>query len=516
MSSTLEDSATASTDGGPSDLTHWIGGASVAGASGRFGDVTNPAVGAVTARVPFASSEEVDAAVSAAAAAFPGWRETSLTKRTQILFRFRELLNARAPELAELITAEHGKVLSDAAGEVARGQEVVEFACGMPHLLKGGASQNASTGVDVHSVRQPLGVVGIISPFNFPAMVPMWFFPVAIAAGNTVVLKPSEKVPSAALWMAELWAEAGLPDGVFNVVQGDKVAVDVLLTHPEVKSISFVGSTPIARYIYETGTAHGKRVQALGGAKNHAVVLPDADLDLAADQVINAGFGSAGERCMAISALVAVGDIADTLVDKVAERARGLLTGDGRRGTDMGPLVTRAAQDRVSGYVDAGEAADATVVVDGRSVTPDADGSGFFVGPTLLDHVTTDMSVYTDEIFGPVLSVLRVDTYDQAVAIINDNPYGNGTAIFTNDGGAARRFANEVEVGMIGVNVPVPVPMAYYSFGGWKNSLFGDTHAHGTEGVHFFTRGKVVTTRWIDPARRGESSQLDLGFPINR
>ncbi len=404
---------------------------------------------------------------------------------------------------------------SDAAGEVARGQEVVEFACGMPHLLKGSATENASTGIDVSSIRQPLGVVGIISPFNFPAMVPMWFFPIAIAAGNTVVLKPSEKVPSAALWMAELWHEAGLPAGVFNVLNGDKVAVDGLLTHPDVRSVSFVGSTPIARYVYETGTAHGKRVQALGGAKNHAVVLPDADLDLAADQAINAGFGSAGERCMAISAVVAVGAAGDSLVAKIADRARGLRTGDGRRGVDMGPLVTRAAQQRVAGYVDAGEAAGATLVVDGREVRPDAEGEGFFVGPTLFDHVTTDMSIYTDEIFGPVLSVLRVETYDEAVAMINANPYGNGTALFTNDGGAARRFQREVEVGMIGINVPVPVPMAYYSFGGWKNSLFGDTHAHGTEGVHFFTRGKVVTTRWTDPARRGESGGLDLGFPQN-
>jgi malonate-semialdehyde dehydrogenase (acetylating)/methylmalonate-semialdehyde dehydrogenase len=501
-------------------LHHWAGGAVLKSASDRFGDVTDPATGRVTRQVAFASEDEVAAVIDAAVRAFPLWRDTSLTKRTQILFRFRELLNGRADELAALITAEHGKVLSDAAGEVARGQEVVEFACGMPHLLKGSATENASTGIDVHSVRQPLGVVGIISPFNFPAMVPMWFFPIAIAAGNTVVLKPSEKVPSAALWMAELWREAGLPDGVFNVLNGDKVAVDGLLTHPEVRSISFVGSTPIARYVYETGTAHGKRVQALGGAKNHAVVLPDADLDLAADQAINAGFGSAGERCMAISAVVAVGSAGDTLVEKIRERAEGLRTGDGRRGADMGPLVTRAAQERVSGYIDAGEAAGATLVVDGRTVTPDAEkpegtDGGFFVGPTLFDHVTPDMSIYTDEIFGPVLSVVRADTYDEAVALINANPYGNGTAIFTNDGGAARRFQNEVQVGMIGVNVPVPVPMAYYSFGGWKNSLFGDTHAHGAEGVHFFTRGKVVTTRWIDPARRGESGGLDLGFPRN-
>ncbi|MBP2369517.1 CoA-acylating methylmalonate-semialdehyde dehydrogenase [Pseudonocardia parietis] len=510
MTSTIDDQVETRT------LHHWAGGKPVEGTSGRFSDVTNPATGAVTAHLPLADADEAASVIAAAQAAFPGWRDTSLSRRTQILFRFRELLNQRAPELAELITAEHGKVLSDAAGEVARGQEVVEFACGMPHLLKGSATENASTGVDVHSVRQPLGVVGIISPFNFPAMVPMWFFPIAVAAGNTVVLKPSEKVPSAALWMAELWREAGLPDGVFNVLNGDRTAVDALLTSPDVKSVSFVGSTPIARYVYETATAHGKRVQALGGAKNHMVVLPDADLDLAADQAVNAGFGSAGERCMAVSALVAVGDIADTLVDKIAERARALHTGDGRRSCDMGPLVTAAARERVTGYIDAGETEGATVVVDGRTgeydadPAPDTDG-GFFVGPTLLDRVGTGMSVYTDEIFGPVLSVLRVDTYEQAVDLVNANPYGNGTAIFTNDGGAARRFQNEVEVGMIGVNVPVPVPMAYYSFGGWKNSLFGDTHAHGTEGVHFFTRAKVVTTRWLDPSHAG----VDLGFPTN-
>ncbi len=492
-------------------IGHWIDGAAVAGTSGQHGEVTNPATGSVDAHVALASADEVDAAVAAAKAAYPGWRDTSLSQRTQVVFRFRELLTARADELAALITREHGKVLSDAAGEVARGREVVEFACGIPHLLKGGFTESASTGVDVHSVRQPLGPVAIISPFNFPAMVPMWFFPVAIAAGNTVVLKPSEKVPSAALWMAELWREAGLPDGVFNVVNGDKVAVDALLEHDDVKSVSFVGSTPIAQYIYEQGTKHGKRVQALGGAKNHMVVLPDADLDLAADQAVNAGYGSAGERCMAISALVAVGAIGDTLVDKIRERSEALRTGDGTRGCDMGPLVTRAAQERVASYVDAGERAGAKVVVDGREVQPDADGEGFFVGPTLLDHVTPEMSVYTDEIFGPVLSVLRVETYDEALALVNANRYGNGTAIFTNDGGAARRFQNEVEVGMIGINVPIPVPMAYYSFGGWKHSLFGDSHAHGTEGVHFFTRGKVVTTRWLDPSHGG----VDLGFPTN-
>jgi malonate-semialdehyde dehydrogenase (acetylating)/methylmalonate-semialdehyde dehydrogenase len=492
-------------------LYHWKNGASFEGTSGNFSDVTDPATGEVSAQLALASADDVDAVVQAALAAFPKWRDTSLTKRTQVLFAFRELLNARKGELAAIITAEHGKVLSDALGEVSRGQEVVEFACGMPHLLKGAFTENASTGVDVHSVRQPLGPVAIISPFNFPAMVPMWFYPIAIATGNTVVLKPSEKVPTAALWMAQLWKEAGLPDGVFNVLNGDKVAVDGLLTHPDIKSVSFVGSTPIARYVYETGTTHGKRVQALGGAKNHMLVLPDADLDLAADQAINAGFGSAGERCMAISAVLAVGDIADELVSKIKERAETLRTGDGRRGCDMGPLVTAVARDRVSGYVDAGEAAGATLVVDGRGVKPDADGEGFFVGPTLFDNVTTDMSIYTDEIFGPVLSVVRVDTYEEGVELINSNPYGNGTAIFTNDGGAARRFSNEVQVGMIGVNVPVPVPMAYYSFGGWKNSLFGDTHAHGVEGVHFFTRGKVVTSRWLDPSHGG----LNLGFPQN-
>ncbi len=492
-------------------VTHWINGAPVEGTSGRFGDVTNPATGEVTSSVSFASEDDVAAAVAAAKAAFPAWRDTSLARRTQVMFAFRELLNARADELAAIITSEHGKVLSDAAGEVARGQEVVEFACGMPHLLKGGFTENASTNVDVHSVRQPLGPVAIISPFNFPAMVPMWFFPVAIAAGNTVVLKPSEKVPTAAVWIAELWKEAGLPDGVFNVLHGDKVAVDGLLTSPDIKSVSFVGSTPIAQYVYETGTAHGKRVQALGGAKNHMIVLPDADLDLAADQAINAGFGSAGERCMAISAAVVVGDVADTFVAKVKERAEALRTGDGTRGCDMGPLVTSQSRDRVAGFVDAGEAAGATLVVDGRNPEVDAAGEGFFVGPTLFDHVSRDMSIYTEEIFGPVLSVLRVDSYEEALELINSNPYGNGTAIFTNDGGAARRFQNEVEVGMIGINVPVPVPMAYYSFGGWKNSLFGDTHAHGTEGVHFFTRGKVVTSRWLDPSHGG----INLGFPQN-
>ncbi|WP_284987975.1 CoA-acylating methylmalonate-semialdehyde dehydrogenase [Arthrobacter sp. fls2-241-R2A-172] len=491
-------------------IEHWINGSYVP-AGDRTASVTNPATGKVTGQVALASVEDGNAAVAAAKAAFPAWRETSLARRTQILFAFRELLNSRKDELAAIITSEHGKVLDDALGEVTRGQEVVEFACGIPHLLKGSYTENASTKVDVHSIRQALGPVAIISPFNFPAMVPMWFFPIAIAAGNTVITKPSEKDPSAVNWIAELWKEAGLPDGVFNVLHGDKVAVDTLLTHPDVKAVSFVGSTPIAKYVYETATAHGKRVQALGGAKNHMIVLPDADLDLAADAAINAGFGSAGERCMAVSALLAVGDIADALVDRIADRARSLRTGDGLRGCDMGPLVTSQHKDKVSGYVDAGEAAGATLVVDGRGIVPDAEGDGFFVGPTLFDHVTTDMSIYQDEIFGPVLSVVRVDSYDEALATINANPYGNGTAIFTNDGGAARRFENEVEVGMVGINVPVPVPMAYYSFGGWKNSLFGDTHAHGSEGVGFFTRGKAVTTRWLDPSHGG----INLGFPQN-
>jgi malonate-semialdehyde dehydrogenase (acetylating)/methylmalonate-semialdehyde dehydrogenase len=493
-------------------IQHWIDGSYVTpDPDTRLGEVTNPATGKVSSRVALASTAVVNQAVQAAAAAFPAWRETSLTRRVQILFAFRELLNARKGELAAIITAEHGKVLDDALGEVSRGQEVVEFACGIPHLLKGGYTENASTKVDVHSVRQPVGPAAIISPFNFPAMVPMWFFPVAIATGNTVVLKPSEKDPTAANWLAELWKEAGLPDGVFNVVHGDKESVDALLEHPEIKSVSFVGSTPIARYVYERGTASGKRVQALGGAKNHMLVLPDADLDLAADAAVNAGYGSAGERCMAISAVVAVESVADELVAKIAERTAKLRVGDGMRGTDMGPLVTAAHRDKVAGYIAAGEGAGAELVLDGRTVEPDAEGDGFFLAPTLFDRVTPEMSIYTDEIFGPVLSVVRVPGYDEGLALINDNPYGNGTAIFTNDGGAARRFENEVQVGMVGINVPIPVPMAYYSFGGWKNSLFGDSHAHGSEGVHFFTRGKVVTTRWLDPSHGG----INLGFPQN-
>lgn len=492
-------------------VTHWIDGKPFAGVTERAAPVYDPALGTVRTEVPLASVDEVDQAVASAAAAFASWRTSSLTKRTQVLFAFRELVNQHKQELAELITAEHGKVVSDALGEVTRGLEVVEFACGIPHLLKGGYSEGVSTNVDVYSIRQPVGVCAVISPFNFPVMVPMWFVPIAIAAGNTVVLKPSEKDPSASLLVARLWEQAGLPAGVFNVVHGDKVAVDRLLEHPEVKAVSFVGSTPIARYVYETGTRNGKRVQALGGAKNHMVVLPDADLDLAADAAVNAGFGSAGERCMAISALVVVEPVADDLVARIRERIATLKVGDGRRSCDMGPLVTREHRDRVASYLDAGVEAGAELVVDGREVRVDGDEAGFWLGPSLLDRVSPEMSVYTDEIFGPVLSVVRVGSYDEALALVNANRYGNGTAIFTNDGGAARRYQNEVEVGMVGVNVPIPVPMAYYSFGGWKDSLFGDSHAHGAEGVHFFTRGKVVTSRWLDPSHGG----INLGFPEN-
>ena len=490
-------------------ITHWINGALDTHASQRSGEVFNPATGKVTKTVAFADAATVDRAVSAATDAFTTWRHSSLTKRTQVLFAFRELVQQNKEKIAALITDEHGKVLSDAAGEVSRGLEVVEFACGIPHLLKGGFSEEVSTGVDVYSIRQALGPVAIISPFNFPAMVPMWFFPVAIACGNTVVVKPSEKDPSAAMFMAQLWKEAGLPDGVFNVVHGDKEAVDALLTHPGIKSISFVGSTPIARYVYETGTKSGKRVQALGGAKNHMIVLPDADLELAADAAINAGFGSAGERCMAISAIVAVEPLGNALVARIKSGMANIVTGDGTQGSDMGPLVTKVHRDKVASYIDAGSKEGATVFVDGRTL--EIAGDGFWLGPTLFDHVSPEMSIYKDEIFGPVLSIIRVKSYDEALNLVNSHQYGNGTAIFTNDGGAARRFQNEVEVGMVGINVPIPVPMAYYSFGGWKNSLFGDSHAHGTEGVHFFTRGKVVTSRWLDPSHGG----INLGFPQN-
>lgn len=490
-------------------ISHWINGALDTTTPLRTGDIYNPATGKVTKTVAFGTAANVDSAVDAATTAFSTWRHSSLTKRTQVLFAFRELVQQNKEKIAALITDEHGKVLSDAAGEVTRGLEVVEFACGIPHLLKGGFSEEVSTGVDVYSIRQAIGPVAIISPFNFPAMVPMWFFPVAIACGNTVIVKPSEKDPSAAMFMAQLWKDAGLPDGVFNIVHGDKEVVDALLTHPGIKSISFVGSTPIARYVYETGTKAGKRVQALGGAKNHMIVLPDADLELAADAAINAGFGSAGERCMAISAIVAVEPIASALVARIKSRMANIKIGDGTQGTDMGPLVTAVHRDKVASYIEAGAKAGATLVVDGRAL--ELAGDGFWLGPTLFDNVTPDMSIYKEEIFGPVLSVLRVHTYDEALALVNSHEYGNGTAIFTNDGGAARRFQNEVEVGMVGINVPIPVPMAYYSFGGWKNSLFGDSHVHGTEGVHFFTRGKVVTSRWLDPSHGG----INLGFPQN-
>ena len=475
----------------------------------RTGEIFNPATGEVSGNVAFADAATVDKIVNISEKAFEQWRHASLTKRTQVLFSFRELVNKNKEKIAALITAEHGKVLSDAQGEVTRGLEVVEFACGIPHLLKGGFSEEVSTGVDVYSIRQPLGPVAIISPFNFPAMVPMWFFPIALACGNTVIVKPSEKDPSAIMFIAELLKEAGLPDGVFNVIHGDKVAVDALLNHPKIKSISFVGSTPIAKYVYENGTKSGKRVQALGGAKNHMIVLPDADLELAADAAINAGFGSAGERCMAISAIVAVEPIADKLIEKIKERALKIKTGDGTKGADMRPLVTKIHRDKVASYIAAGEKEGAKVVVDGRDIK--VDGDGFWLGPTLFDQVKPNMSIYLEEIFGPVLSVIRVKSYDEALKLVNDHQYGNGTAIFTNDGGAARRFQNEVEVGMVGINVPIPVPMAYFSFGGWKNSLFGDSHAHGTEGVHFFTRGKVVTSRWLDPSHGG----INLGFPQN-
>lgn len=492
-------------------ISHWIDGRESAGTSGRTAPVFNPATGAQTGEVDLASPSEVDAAVAGAAEAARSWRQASLSRRSAVLFAFRELLHQRSDELAAIITAEHGKVLSDAAGEIARGLENVEFATGVPQLLKGGFSEQAATGVDVYNIRQPLGVVAGITPFNFPAMVPLWMCANAIACGNAFILKPSEKDPSAALFLARLWKEAGLPDGVFTVLHGDKEAVDAILEHPGIAAVSFVGSTPIARYIYETGSAHGKRVQALGGAKNHALVLPDADVDMAADAVVSAAYGAAGERCMALSVAVAVGDVADPLVDAIAVRLPKLTIGNGaEQGTDMGPLITREHRDKVAGYIGAGQEAGATVVVDGREAAVPEEG--FFLGTTLLDHVTPEMTVYTDEIFGPVLGVVRVNTYEEGVALINANQYANGTAIFTRDGGAARQFQFDVEVGMVGINVPIPVPVAYYSFGGWKDSLFGDTHMYGPEGINFYTRGKVVTSRWPDPA----TSSVDLGFPRTR
>ncbi len=492
-------------------LEHWIDGALFAGESTRTAPVYNPAEGTVSREVRLATSSDVAAAVASAKAAFPAWAGASLAKRQAVLFAFRELLNARKGELAAILTNEHGKVTADALGEVARGMEVVEWATAIPHLMKGEFAQNVSTGVDVYSVREPLGVVGIISPFNFPAMVPLWFFPTAIAAGNTVVLKPSEKDPSAAIWLAKLLKEAGLPDGVLNVVNGDKESVDAILEHPDIQAVSFVGSTPIAKYIYENAARAGKRVQALGGAKNHMLVLPDADLDLVADSAVNAGFGSAGERCMAISVVVAVEPVADALIAKITQRMSALTVGDGTRGCDLGPLITREHRDKVAGYIDTAIADGADVVVDGRGVKADGGAGGFWLGPTLIDKVPTSSDVYQHEIFGPVLSVVRVASYEEGVALINASRYGNGTAIFTNDGGAARRFQREVTVGMIGINVPIPVPVGYFSFGGWKDSLFGDTKAYGPHAVHFFTREKAVTSRWLDPSHGG----INLGFPQN-
>ena len=491
-------------------ISHWIGGRVYSGESGRSGPVFNPATGEKTADVDFASVEEVDRAVQAAKAAFPAWRAFSLARRAELFFRIRELVAARREEVARLLTAEHGKVLSDALGEVTRGLEVIEFCCGIPTLLKSEYSEQASSGVDVYSIRQPLGVVAGITPFNFPAMVPMWMWAPALACGNTFVLKPSERDPSAAILCAQLFTEAGLPPGVFNVVHGDKVAVDRLLEHPKIAAVSFVGSTPIAQYIYETGTKHGKRVQALGGAKNHMIVLPDADMELAADAAVSAGYGSAGERCMAISMLVGVGNAADKLVPLLKERIAKLKVGNGTDpASEMGPLVTKQHLDKVRGYVDAGVAEGATLVADGRGLKVD---NGFFLGPCLFDNVKPSMTIYKDEIFGPVLSMTRVATYDEAINLVNKNPYANGVAIFTNDGGAARKFQHDVEVGMVGINVPIPVPMAYYSFGGWKASLFGDHHIYGRDGVHFYTRAKAVTSRWPDPRHRG----VDLGFPQNK
>src|SRR6266545_1164995 len=492
-------------------ISHWIGGEIVPGESGRSGPVYNPATGVQQAEVDFASVEEVDRAVAAATQAFPAWRATSLSKRAELFFGIRELLHQHREDIARFLTSEHGKVLSDALGEVARGLEVIEYACGIPTLLKGGYSEQASTGVDVYSIRQPLGVVAGITPFNFPAMVPMWMWAPAIACGNTFVLKPSEKDPGASLYVAQLLQEAGLPNGVFNVVHGDKVAVDRILEHPGIAAVSFVGSTPIARYVYENGTKAGKRVQALGGAKNHMVVLPDADLDMAADAAVSAAYGSAGERCMAISAVVAVGDVGDRLVRAIEQRIPKVKVGDGfDPESEMGPLITREHRDKVASYLDKGREQGAKVVVDGRETVPE--GDGFFLGVSLVDEVTPEMDCYRDEIFGPVLSVVRAKTYDEAVGLVNENPYGNGVAIFTRDGGAARQFQFDVQVGMVGVNVPIPVPVAYYSFGGWKASLFGDSHVYGPEGINFYTRGKVVTSRWPDPA----TSQVDLGFPQTR
>jgi malonate-semialdehyde dehydrogenase (acetylating) / methylmalonate-semialdehyde dehydrogenase len=492
-------------------IGHWIAGEAVRGTSGRSGPVYNPATGEQTGEVDFATVEEIDRAVAAARTAAAEWRTWSLSKRADLFFRIYQLVDEHREDFARALTAEHGKVLSDAHGEVQRGIEVIEYVCGIPTLLKGGFSEQAATGIDVYSIRQPLGVVAGITPFNFPVMVPMWMWAPAIACGNAFILKPSEKDPSASILTAELLKEAGLPDGVFSVIQGDKVAVDRLLEHPDIAAISFVGSTPIARYVYENGTKNGKRVQALGGAKNHMVVLPDADIDMAADAAVSAGYGSAGERCMAISVLVAVGDAGDALVDAIKQRLPNVRVGDGMDpSSEMGPLVTREHRDKVASYLDSGPEQGATLVADGRKTSPD--GDGFFLGASLLDNVTPEMDAYRDEIFGPVLSVVRVGSYDEALRLVNENPYGNGVALFTRDGGVARQFQFEVNVGMVGINVPIPVPVAYYSFGGWKSSLFGDRHIYGPEGIDFYTRTKAVTSRWPDP----KTSKVDLGFPQTR
>ena len=492
-------------------IDHWINGAKVSSTSGRTSPVYNPATGQQQASVGLASVAEVDAAVAAAKEAFKSWRHTSLSKRSEIMFAFRELANANRAKIIELVSIEHGKVPSDAAGELARGMENIEFACGIPSLLKGGFSEQVSGGVDVYSIKQPLGVVAGITPFNFPAMVPMWMFANAIATGNCFILKPSEKDPSAALYLAELLAQAGLPPGVFTVLQGDKVAVDRILEHPDIAAVSFVGSTPIAKYIYATGTANGKRVQALGGAKNHMIVLPDADINMAADAAVSAAYGSAGERCMALSVVVAVGNIGDAIVDAIAARLPKLKVGPGTDpDAEMGPLITGEHRDKVASYLAGAAGEGATVVVDGRD--DDLPAEGFFLGASLVDKVKPGMKVYDDEIFGPVLAVTRVETYEEAVDLVNEHQYGNGTAIFTRDGGAARQFQFDINVGMVGINVPIPVPVAYYSFGGWKASLFGDSNMYGPAGIEFYTRTKTITSRWPDPA----TSSVDLGFPRTR
>ncbi len=498
----------------PDVLPLWIDGRRVLSQSARSGDVFNPATGAVIHKVPLANRDDVERAVAAAKAAFPGWRDTTPLRRARILTRFRELMEQHKDELIKLITEEHGKTLLDAAGSLQRGIEVIEFACGAPHLLKGEIAEDVGRGIDCHSLLQPVGICVGIAPFNFPAMVPLWMFPVAIACGNTFILKPSEKVPSTALRMAELFTEAGLPDGVFNVVTGDKEAVDILLTHADVNAVSSVGSTPVAKHIYETAARHGKRVQSLGGAKNHAVVMPDADLPFTADALIGAVYGSAGERCMAISAVVAVGEAADPLVTLLKDKAAHLKVGPGdRAGMDMGPLITREHREKVKGYIDSGVTEGARLVLDGRGLKITGHDNGFFLGPTLFDHVTPDMVIYKDEIFGPVLIVLRVASLDAAIALVNHNPYANGVAIFTRSGAHARRFERNIEVGMVGINIPIPVPVAFFSFGGWKASLFGDLHMHGMEGVQFYTRTKVVTTRW--PAADG-SAGVSLAMPTHK